>query len=223
MAGYIVYWPQEQVRKLQKAQDTGPIRVVLGSIHTKMPSIAKVKVGDVLYPVTLKEGMLYVMARLPVERTEAAFDYLLRETGYRQAALIPEGTAYEEMAWRGGKTTFRTAHAGSVDREALPASITRIELWADRQPIPHLCHQEPFNCCAQTAASGTKGSAIRPRPVPEEKLSELLFGPSRAKQRPLRRNAQGELTALSLSGAARKMSEATQAYFDTLFEGEGCL
>ena len=31
MAGYMVYWPGEQIRKLKKAKDTGPIRVVLGS------------------------------------------------------------------------------------------------------------------------------------------------------------------------------------------------
>lgn len=62
MSGYMVYWPSEQVRSLEKAKDTGPIRVVLGSVHTKMPSIQKVKVGDVIYPVSLKGGVLYVMA-----------------------------------------------------------------------------------------------------------------------------------------------------------------
>ena len=67
MAGYMVYWPGEQIRKLKKAKDTGPIRVVLGSIHSKMPSIASVKPGDVIYPVTLEKGVLYVMARLPVD------------------------------------------------------------------------------------------------------------------------------------------------------------
>ena len=48
MAGYMVYWPGEQIRKLKKAKDTGPIRVVLGSVHSRMPSIASVKVGDVV-------------------------------------------------------------------------------------------------------------------------------------------------------------------------------
>ena len=87
MSGFIVYWPQEQIRKLKKAKDIGPIQVVLGSVHTKMPSIAKVMTNDTIYPVTLDKGMLYVMARLPVEKVESAFDYLLRETGDRQAAL----------------------------------------------------------------------------------------------------------------------------------------
>ena len=54
MSGYIVYWPQEQVRKLKRMKDAGPIQVILGSVHTKMPSIAQITVGDVIYPVTLE-------------------------------------------------------------------------------------------------------------------------------------------------------------------------
>lgn len=219
MAGYMVYWPGEQVRKLKKAKDAGPIRVVLGSIHTKMPSIAKVNVGDVIYPVTLEKGTLYVMARLPVEKVESAFDYLLRETGARHSALIPQGVAYERAVHRGGATSFWTSDsAPAYSEEELPAGITRIVRLADRKPVPHLCHQEPFNCCSETAASGTRGSSIQPRPIPAEKIPELLFGPSKAKQKPLKRNAKGELTALSLSGATRKMSEETKAYFDSLFD-----
>lgn len=45
MAHYMVYWPQDQVEALKKAGDKGPIKVVLGSIHFRMPTIASVKVG----------------------------------------------------------------------------------------------------------------------------------------------------------------------------------
>lgn len=62
------------------------------------------------------------------------------------------------------------------------------------------------------------GSAICPRPIPKEKIADFLFGSSKAKQKPLKRNTKGELTTLSLSGAARKMSEETKEYFDSLFE-----
>ena len=48
MAGYMTYWPSEQLRALKKAGDIGPIRVMYGSIHSKMPSIDSVKVGDIL-------------------------------------------------------------------------------------------------------------------------------------------------------------------------------
>lgn len=218
MSGFIIYWPQEQIRKLKKAKDSGPIQVVLGSIHTKMPSIAKVKVSDTIYPVTLENGTLYVMARLPVEKVESAFDYLLRETGDRQAALIPQDTAYECIAYRGDDPSFLTADGSRYNHiEDLPSEITRIEYLADRKAIPHFCHQDPFNCCSETAASGAKGSSIELRPISKEKIPELLFGPTKAKQKPLKVNAKGELTTLSLSGFARKMSEETKEYFDTLF------
>lgn len=219
MSGYIVYWPQEQVRKLKRMKDTGPIRVVLGSVHTKMPSIAKITEGDVIYPVTLEKGTLFVMACLPVEKVENAFDYLLRETGDRQAALIPKGTAYESIAYRGAVPFFLTSDGSRFNHvDDLPSEITRIEYLADRKPISHLCHQDPFNCCSETAASGTKGSYIQPRPIPKEKITDLLFGPSKAKQKPLKLNAKGELTTLSLSGTARKMSDETKEYFDSLFD-----
>lgn len=218
MLGFIVYWPQEQIRKLKRAKDIGPIQVVLGSVHTKMPSIAKVTAGDTIYPVTLERGMLYVMARHPVEKIESAFDYLLRETGDRQAALIPQNTAYECIAYRGDVPSFLTSDGSRYDHiDDLPSEITRIEYLADRKSIPHFCHQDPFNCCSETAASGTEGSSIEPRPVSKEMIHKLLFGSSKAKQKPLKLNAKGELTTLSLSGFARKMSEETKEYFDTHF------
>lgn len=42
MAYYMVYWPQARVTELKKAGDKGPIKVVLGSIHSKMPTILKI-------------------------------------------------------------------------------------------------------------------------------------------------------------------------------------
>ena len=46
MAHFMVYWPQDRVDELKKAGDTGPIKVVFGSIHSRMPTIASIKVGD---------------------------------------------------------------------------------------------------------------------------------------------------------------------------------
>ncbi|GEM_PF-877133 len=216
MAGYITYWPKEQVKKLEKARDTGPIQVVFGSIHTKMPSIDSVKSGDIIYPVTLDNGVLTVLARLPVEQVEPALDYLLRETGERFGALVPEGIAVEEKPYRNLETIMYSTAEGLVKKkEDLPQGVHIIPL---PKPILHLCHQEPFNCCAMTAASGTHGSAIGPRPIPKEVISTLLFGPVKSKQKPLRVNARGELTTVSIAGFTRKMSEETQAVFEALFE-----
>ena len=97
MPGYMVYWPQDRVKELEKAGDTGPIKVVLGSVHSRMPSIASVKVGDVVFPVTLVKKQLCVLARLPVEHREPAFDYCIREPSLlglsQQTLRAPRGPA----------------------------------------------------------------------------------------------------------------------------------
>ena len=92
MAGYITYWPKEQIRNLEREKDEGPITVIFGSIHTKMPSIKSIKVGDVIYPVTLVNNSLYIVGRMPVEQIETAYEYLVRELG----ALTPEGVDRKE-------------------------------------------------------------------------------------------------------------------------------
>ncbi|MDE6253630.1 MAG: hypothetical protein K2M78_13525 [Lachnospiraceae bacterium] len=96
MAGYITYWPKEQIRNLEREKDKGPITVIFGSIHTKMPSIKSVKVGDIIYPVTLVNNSLYVVAKMPVEQIETAYEYLIRELGNRCGALPPEGINQNE-------------------------------------------------------------------------------------------------------------------------------
>lgn len=58
MAYYMVYWPQDRVVELEKAEDKGPIKVVFGSIHFRMPTIASIKVSDVVFPVTLMKKTL---------------------------------------------------------------------------------------------------------------------------------------------------------------------
>ena len=58
MAHYIVYWPQDWVQELKKAGDTGPIKVVFGSIHSRMPSIVSIKVGDEIGRASCRERVL---------------------------------------------------------------------------------------------------------------------------------------------------------------------
>lgn len=44
MAYYTVYRPKDWLDELRKSDDNGPIKVVFGSIHTRMPSIAPISV-----------------------------------------------------------------------------------------------------------------------------------------------------------------------------------
>lgn len=122
----------------------------------------------------------------------------------------------EEHSFRNEDTIMHLTAAGMVEKkEDLPAGI-RIE--SLREPVPHLCHQEPFNCCTQTAASGHHGSTIAPRPIPAHLIPQLTFGAVKFRQKPLKTNEKRELTTLSVSGCVRKMSDETQKVFEALFE-----
>ena len=227
MAAYMTYWPGEQLRALKKAGDTGPIRVVLGSIHSKMPSIESVQVGDIIYPVTVIKGTLCVLARLPVEKKEPAFDYLIRETGQRWSALIPSGVACWEEGFRGD---YRYIIHDRVEIPGEPGKYRGVNMFdspeelpggyrivnTTKEPLPHLLHQRPFNCCSKTAVSGTRGSTIEPRPIPRELLPELRFGWPKSKQKGLRFNAKGDVLTMCVA-STRRLSDETFAVFESLF------
>ena len=191
MPGYIVYWPQDRVKALEKAGDTGPIRVVFGSIHARMPSIASVKEGDIVYPVALMEKKLWALARLPVETRERAIDYCLRELGRPCGALEEEGKTYPDFDYNDGWTPS----------------------------LPHLKHQVPFNCCSQWAGWGTKGSIILPRPLPADCLPSLRFGYPKSKEKGLKFDQNGNVLSSCLA-VTRRLSPESQAVFESLFEGE---
>ena len=208
MAHYIVYWPQDWVQTLKKAGDKGPIKVVFGSIHSRMPTIVSVKAGDVVFPVTLMKKKLYVMARLPVTHRERAFDYCMRELGREYGALTPEGIVVkaerEDFYWTTGKS-FHSA-------EAIPDGMTLL-VESDK---PHAKHQEPFNCCSEWAVWGEEGSSIEPRLIPDEAIPLLRFGYPKSKEKPLRLDKNGNVLSMSLT-ATRRMSEETAKIFEELF------
>ncbi len=213
MPGYMVCWPQDRWKEIKKAGDVGPIKVVYGSIHARMPTIASIKVGDVVFPVTYMQKHLYVMARLPVTRRERAFDYTMRELGTQHSALIPEGIVMEHQI--NGRTTYWSWDCISYKSLADVPEGVRV-IWSSEQvEKPHLEHQNPFNCCSQWAVSGEEGSSIEPRQLPDEVLPQLRFGP-KGKEQALRFTDKGTVMSMSLT-ATRRMSEETLAIFESLF------
>lgn len=207
MAYYMVYWPQDRVQELKQAGDMGPIKVVFGSIHSRMPTIVSVKVGDIVFPVTLTKKKLYVMARLPVTHRERAFDYCMRELGREYGALTPEGIVVkmtDTFYWARGKS-FSCA-------QDIPAGMA-LMIESDK---PHTKHQEPFNCCSEWAVWGEDGSSIEPRPIPDEVIHLLRFGYPKNKERPLRLDKNGNILSMSLA-ATRRMSDETAKIFEALF------
>ena len=215
MAGYMVCWPQDRWRQIQKAGDTGPIRVIYGSIHARMPTIASIRVGDVVFVVTYMQKHLYAVARLPVTHREPAFDYTMRELGTRHSALIPEGIVEETLDHCGERYywSWDCKHYNSL--EAVPEGARIISL-SEQVEKPHLEHQNPFNCCSQWAVWGEEGSSIEPRQLPDEVLPGLRFGYPKSKEKPLKFTANGSVLSSSLT-ATRRMSEETLEIFESLF------
>ncbi len=136
MAGYLTFWSKEHVRTLERAGDRGPLSVIYGGPHTKMPSLAAVRPGDILYPASIQDGTLCAMARLEVERIEPALEYLMREVGRPAGALVPQGMALERTG-RGGEnlldgraldfshSVFALSDGTRLERrEELPAGLT---------------------------------------------------------------------------------------------------
>lgn len=216
MSGYITFWSKEYVKELEKHHDDGKIRVVYGSPHQRMPYISALKTGDIIYPVAIRDKTLCVMARMPVEKIEPAFNYLMRETGHYHSSLIPEGILIKSQGIYGEFNMFSDG-CGYTGKIELPDNIHTVIDETSMIPKPHQFHQEPITCCANLSASSENGSLIFPRPIPLETVKTLKFGKTKSTQKPLRFDKNGNLTSVSLSGFVRKMSEETFEIFEKLF------
>ena len=216
MSGYIAFWSKDYVKQIEKHKDNGSFCVVYGSQHTKMPSISALKIGDIIYPVAIKNKTLCVMARLPIEKIEPAYDYLIRETGFHYSSLIPEGILLKKQGIYGEFNVFNGG-SGYTDKIILPENITAIVQEENLVIKPHKFHQEPITCCANTAASGNNGSSIKERLIPLEIVQTFLFGKTKSTQKPLRFDKRGGISSISLSGFVRKMSDETFDYFEEMF------
>ncbi|MDE6501226.1 MAG: hypothetical protein K2L10_04010 [Ruminococcus sp.] len=216
MNGYITFWSKEYVKELEKHNDNGKICVVYGSQHQRMPSVSALKIGDVIYPVAIQNRTLCVMARMPVEKIEPAFDYLMRETGHYHSALIPEGILIRSKGTFGEFNMFSDG-SGYTGKITLPDNIHTVIDEHSLVPKPHKFHQEPITCCAKLAISSENGSLIFPRPIPVETVAMLKFGKTKSTQKKLHFDKNGNLTSISLSGFVRKMSDETFEIFEKLF------
>lgn len=216
MNGFITYWSREYITELERNGDTGPISVIFGSHHIRMPSIAKVKKGDIIYPVTVYEGNFYAMARLPVENIECAFEYLIRVTGNYHRSIIPDNTAIiygkgteDEFAWLSDARLIKKG-------QAMPSEITRV-IEERETDLPHKFHQQPQTCCAALAACGEGGSDIGRVLIPREYIPLMRFG-ARGKEKPLKTDKNGVPSIVSLSGFVRRMDGETFKIFEKLFQ-----
>lgn len=220
MSGFMIYWSQEFVDKLNKSGNSEKLSVVYSGYSTKLPSLKSVKVGDTVYPITIHNNEVWVMSRLTIEKIELAFDYLMRETGQPYHCRFPDNYAvlhrYHQQACKKAGKIFYSMNGGYYDdADDLPEG-TILLILEQLKEIPHLLSQEPPAAGAFFALSGTNGADIKPRSIPAEIISTLMFGKPND-QKPLKTDKSGKIVNASVVGHARLMSEATHAYFDSLF------
>ena len=75
MTCYVTYWPYYWVKTILANGDTGPLSIIYGVEHRSQPPLGKVSVGDVVFPVTLSEGQLYILARMTISSILSADEY----------------------------------------------------------------------------------------------------------------------------------------------------
>lgn len=226
MAGYIVFWESEYIEELEAHEDKGPIKVIFDSRFAVMPSLSAVKLGDIIYPVSIIDGSLWVIARLPIEKRETAFDYIYRETGDLKGVAVPEGTALISKEKLGNFAVFNGGMGYTYSRGAhlscaaeIPRSVKRVIDKDKLVILPHFFHQEPVVRMADNALSGDHGSAIYPRKIPDDMLTLLRFGnkPRLEKPVPMR---NGLPNPAGFRGFVRKASYDTFKFFESLFDKE---
>ena len=93
MNSYFILWPTDWCKQLLQIKDFGPIEAVYGGPHTSVPSLGKVAVGDLIYPVSVKNGELFILGQMQVERITEA-DIYLKE----QNITKPYGEMWDTLA-----------------------------------------------------------------------------------------------------------------------------
>lgn len=132
---YTVFWPQD--RWSRAATVTGRLTVLFGGPHTSEPSFrrATVRPDDVVYPIGVRDGVLYVFGRMRVQEIVAVDgpdgersleEYLTRYAAWR--FLAP--TCTDEVVLGTGGTGIH------LDRPLPPEMLKRMTYAPRRGPRP---------------------------------------------------------------------------------------
>lgn len=64
MEFYTTLWANDWAKQIQKNDKNSILSVIYGGPHSSQPSLGKIKVGDVIFPVRIESGKLYIMGRM---------------------------------------------------------------------------------------------------------------------------------------------------------------
>ena len=77
---FSVLWTKERCQEIRKAGEEGkPLTVLFGGEHQSCPSLARagIKRGDVVFPLLVREGRLYIVTRTVVNEFISLYSYLV--------------------------------------------------------------------------------------------------------------------------------------------------
>lgn len=76
MEFYTTLWSNDWAKQILKNDKNSILSVIYGGPHSSQPSLSRVKVGDVIFPVRVEGGNLYIMGRMTVEKIMNADQYM---------------------------------------------------------------------------------------------------------------------------------------------------
>ncbi len=78
-ASYITLWNQERCKLMRKQKRPGqPLNMLFGGPHLSEPSFRRfgVKTGDVIYPIAVADGLLFILGQMRVTRLISLEEYI---------------------------------------------------------------------------------------------------------------------------------------------------
>lgn len=79
MNAYLILWPNEWCKLLEKANEKGPLKVIYGGEHMSVPPLTKVTIGDKIYPIRILNGCMYILGCMQVDSIVDANNYLMQQ------------------------------------------------------------------------------------------------------------------------------------------------
>ena len=73
---YLVFWKKDKIKRILANGDAGPLSVLYGGPHQSQPAFGKVRAGVRVYPFTVMDGVLYLIARMTISEMVDADDFL---------------------------------------------------------------------------------------------------------------------------------------------------
>lgn len=118
--GFTVMWSREHYLALQKAGDSGKaLQVLFGGTHQSAPSLKRAGIvsGDIVFPVAVSQGTLYVLAGVVVGTFTTLLDYTTHDLGLPRVELegLIEFDLLEYIQQRCGVLGHREPYGCSIE------------------------------------------------------------------------------------------------------------